>query len=365
MNAMGAVDTGRAPLLRLERVGKRFGRVAALTDVDLDVPQGSFTCLVGPSGCGKTTLLRCICGLEPADTGRIVCTGRDITHMPAANRRMGLVFQSYALFPNLSVGRNISYGLPRNLGRREIQRKVDALLDTVGLSGYGARKPEELSGGQQQRVAIARALAPEPSVLLLDEPLSALDAQLRVQVRTELKSLQKRLGVTTVMVTHDQSESLAVADRIAVMERGRIAQTGSPFELYCNPKNRFVAGFLGRMNFLAAKVLGSGGIQILNGHIVAAHTDGFDPGATVEIGIRPEDVALTPEGDDAGGGLRLRVLRREFLGATMRLEAALVGCEAVLALDVPMRLGRTFGEGTEIAAFLPAARMHLFAAGTA
>lgn len=361
MNAMNVIDADFAPLLRVSRIGKRFGRTVALADVDLDVPRGSFTCLVGPSGCGKTTLLRCICGLETADAGRIVCAGRDITHVPAAARQMGLVFQSYALFPNLSVSRNVAYGLSRTLDRRTIAHKVEALLDAVGLSGYGARRPEELSGGQQQRVAIARALAPEPSVLLLDEPLSALDAQLRLQVRTELQALQKRLGVTTVMVTHDQTEALAVADRIAVMNEGRVVQAGSPFDLYCRPEDRFVAGFLGRMNFLSAKMLDAGSVQLGSGEAIAVDTNGHAAGSAVDLGIRPEDVVLTPDGD--GAGLRVRVLRREFFGATMRLEAVHIGGEFALALDVPARLGRTIGEGAEIGVSLPATRIHVFPAG--
>lgn len=365
MNAMNDISLSVEPLLRLSQISKRFGRTPVLNNVELEVAPGSFTCLVGPSGCGKTTLLRIICGLETADEGRVVSAGHDITHTPASERQMGLVFQSYALFPNLSVSRNISYGLPRNLGRRETARKVDALLETVGLSGYGRRRPEELSGGQQQRVAIARALAPEPSVLLLDEPLSALDAQLRAQVRGELLSLQKKLGLTTVMVTHDQAEALAIADRIAVMKQGRIVQVGTPFELYCRPADRFVAGFLGHMNFLAAKVLGSGGVQLSTGQIASLHTGDHGAGAAVDLGIRPEDIALSHGAEGEGIALRLQVLRREFLGPTMRLEAVHAGSDATLSLDVPMRLGRTIGEFSEVSVFLPASRIHLFAAGHA
>ncbi len=363
MTAMNVIDADFSPLLRVSRISKRFGRTSALADVDLDVPRGSFTCLVGPSGCGKTTLLRCICGLETVDTGRIVCAGRDITDLSPSARQMGLVFQSYALFPNLNVTRNVAYGVPRTLGRREIERKVDALLEAVGLSGYGARRPEELSGGQQQRVAIARALAPEPSLLLLDEPLSALDAQLRLQVRAELQSLQKRLGVTTVMVTHDQAEALAVADRIAVMKEGLVVQAGSPFDLYYRPADRFVAGFLGRMNFLSAKAQAPGCVQLASGEAVGVDTEGLAAGVAVDLGIRPEDVVLSPEAANDGTCLGLRVLRREFVGAMMRLEAVHVGCDAVLALDVPARLGRTIGEGAEIEVLLPAARLHVFPAG--
>jgi iron(III) transport system ATP-binding protein len=349
------------PLLKLNGISKRFGTVNVLKDVRLDVEAGSFTCLVGPSGCGKTTLLRTLCGLETVDNGAILCGGRDITHTPASARKMGLVFQSYALFPNLTVGRNIAYGLPRHWGRRQMHERVEMLLDTVGLNGFAKRRPEELSGGQQQRVAIARALAPEPSVLLLDEPLSALDAQLRLQLRGELKSLQKRLGVTTIMVTHDQAEAMAVADRIAVMQHGRIAQIGSPFELYCHPASRFVAGFVGHMSFLPAKVSGPGKVQLAHGLSLLADTGSYTEGAEIEVGIRPEDVALCE--DRAETAFAVRVLRREFLGGAMRLEAVEMQGGSRLTLDLPQRLGRTISEGAEISVVLPSSRLHIFPLG--
>lgn len=360
MNAHQAVAA--EPLLKLSGISKRFGHQDALTKVALEVEAGSFTCLVGPSGCGKTTLLRILCGLETADQGTILCGGCDITRSPAASRNMGLVFQSYALFPNLCVGRNIAYGLPRHWPRRQIQDRVEALLETVGLAGFAKRKPEELSGGQQQRVAIARALAPEPKVLLLDEPLSALDAQLRVQLRSELKFLQQRLGVTTVMVTHDQSEALAIADRIALMQQGAIAQTGSPFELYCHPQSRFVASFLGRMNFFKAKVLAAGLVQLGSGFSFPAATGSAAPGTDVDLGIRPEDIVIAEESADAA--LCLRLQRREFLGSTMRLEALEPQTQSLIALDLPQRLGHRYSEGAEIKVLLPAAQLHLFPAGT-
>lgn len=352
-------------MLRLNGISKRFGRVAALDRIDLGISAGSFTCLVGPSGCGKTTLLRVICGLEGADTGAVVCAGQDITHRPASARQMGLVFQSYALFPNLSVSRNVSYGLPRNLGRRATAQKVEDLLETVGLAGYGRRRPHELSGGQQQRVAIARALAPQPSVLLLDEPLSALDTQLRAQVRTELQTLQKSLGITTIMVTHDQSEALAIADRIAVMRQGRIVQVGSPLDLYCRPADRFVAGFLGHMNFLSARVEGPDTVRLATGQRIALSTMGHATGSQVELGIRPEDVAYSSEVPGDSVSLRVRVIRREFLGANMRLEVVEPGIGATLTLEIPLRLGRTLGDQSMIDIHLPVSRFYLFAAGHA
>ncbi len=353
-----------APFLRLRGIAKQFDRVAVLRRIDLDVPRGSFTCLVGPSGCGKTTLLRVLCGLETADAGAILCDGQDITQQPAAARHMGLVFQSYALFPNLRVEDNIAYGLSRRLSRSERHRKVNALLDLVGLTGFGRRKPNELSGGQQQRVAIARALAPEPSVLLLDEPLSALDAQLRLQLRGELQTLQKRLGITVVMVTHDQAEALAIADRIAVMQSGWIEQLGTPFELYCHPANRFVAGFVGRMNFLPATVAGVGAVVLPSGTALALDTASLPKGTAVELGIRPENIALTGPGAGAGIILPLRILGREFLGASMRLDGVHEESGTAIALDLPLHRGMALQAQTHIEAFLPAAHLHLFAAGT-
>lgn len=350
-----------APFLRLRGIAKQFDRVDVLRRIDLDVPRGSFTCLVGPSGCGKTTLLRVLCGLETADAGTILCNGADITHQPAASRQMGLVFQSYALFPNLRVEDNIAYGLSRRLSRSERRRKVDALLETVGLTGYGRRRPNELSGGQQQRVAIARALAPEPSVLLLDEPLSALDAQLRLQLRGELQLLQKQLGITVVMVTHDQAEALAIADRIAVMESGRIEQLGTPFDLYCRPASRFVAGFVGRMSFLSAVVAGAGSVMLPSGQSLPLDTANLPRGTAVELGIRPENIATVPGAGD-GIVLRLRILVREFLGASLRLEAVHEESETAIALDMPLLRGMALQGHSHIEAFLPAAHLHLFAA---
>ncbi len=275
---------------------------------------------------------------------------------------MGLVFQSYALFPNLRVEDNIAYGLSRHLSRGERRRKVDALLDVVGLSGFSRRKPNELSGGQQQRVAIARALAPEPSVLLLDEPLSALDAQLRQQLRGELQALQKRLGVTVVMVTHDQAEALAIADRIAVMQSGWIEQLGTPFDLYCHPANRFVAGFVGRMNFLPAMVVGVGAVVLPSGKSLPLDTASLPKGTSVELGIRPENIALAEPGAGPGIALRLRVVVREFLGASMRLEGVHEESGAEIALDMPLHSGMVLHAHTHIEAFLPATHLHLFAA---
>ena len=222
--------------VRVEGVTKRFGAFAALDNVSLAVEQGKLVCFLGPSGCGKTTLLRVIAGLETQDAGRIEIGGRDVTPLPPSQRDFGIVFQSYALFPNLTVAQNVGYGLVnRRKPRKEIKARVAELLTLVGLPEQTSKYPVQLSGGQQQRVALARALASSPSLLLLDEPLSALDARVRVRLRDEIKSLQRRLGITTIMVTHDQEEALAMADRIVVMNRGLVEQVGSPADIYARP----------------------------------------------------------------------------------------------------------------------------------
>src|SRR5215468_1281278 len=238
--------------IRLENVTKTFdGRIVAVDGVTLDIRQGEFFSLLGPSGCGKTTTLRMIAGFETPDVGAIRVDGADITHVPAHKRDMGMVFQSYALFPHRSVAENVAFGLRmRELPRPDIERRVKAALAQVALTGLEDRKPGQLSGGQQQRVALARALVVEPPVLLCDEPLGALDRKLRQQMQFELKELQKRLGVTLVFVTHDQEEALAMSDRIAVMNHGRVEQVGAPTEIYERPRTRFVADFIGEINIL-------------------------------------------------------------------------------------------------------------------
>ncbi len=230
-------------------VTKTFGRFAALQDISFEARRGEFLCILGPSGCGKTTLLRVVAGLETQDSGRVAIEGRDVSSLPVSRRNVGIVFQSYALFPNLTAVQNIGYGL-RSLGngKSSIGRRVEELLQLVGLQGMGHRYPAQLSGGQQQRVALARAMALSPNLLLLDEPLSALDAQVRILLRSEVRQLQRRLGVTTLMVTHDQEEALTMADRIVVMDRGKIVQDGTPLEIYNKPATPFVASFIGSMN---------------------------------------------------------------------------------------------------------------------
>ncbi|HLS19619.1 MAG TPA: ATP-binding cassette domain-containing protein, partial [Paracoccaceae bacterium] len=244
--ARGAVAPDEVPALRIRGLWKSFGAFIALRDIDLDVQKGEFVCFLGPSGCGKTTLLRAIAGLDPQQRGSIHQYGRDISSLPVSQRDFGIVFQSYALFPNLTVERNVGYGLLRSgLSRDARQGRIRELLEMVGLEAHATKYPAQLSGGQQQRVALARALAPSPSLLLLDEPLSALDAQVRLHLRDQLRELQRTLGVTTIMVTHDQDEAMSVADTIVVMNQGRIEQTGTPEEVFAQPASPFVAGFLG------------------------------------------------------------------------------------------------------------------------
>ncbi len=286
--------------VKLRNVTKRFEDVVAVDHVNLDVKHGEFIVLVGPSGCGKTTLLRCIAGLEVVDEGRIYFDDEDITDLPPYKRGTGMVFQNYALWPHMTVYDNIAYGLRiRKLPKREIDKRVKWALKLVKLEGLEKRYPTQLSGGQQQRVALARALVVEPKVLLLDEPLSNLDAKLRVEMREEIKKLQRQLGITTIYVTHDQEEAMTIADRMAVMNKGRILQVGKPDEVYRNPKNIFVASFLGRCTILWGKVLEVKGenVKVLYGEKtligrIPSKELKVDVKEKVALVVRPEDVLL-------------------------------------------------------------------------
>ena len=280
--------------LDLRGICKSFGGFNALQDIDLQIRKGEFVCFLGPSGCGKTTLLRIIAGLETQTRGEVWQAGRDISRLPPAQRDYGIVFQSYALFPNLSVADNVGYGLVnRKVPRAEVKRRVAELLKLVGLPGSEGKYPSQLSGGQQQRIALARALATSPGLLLLDEPLSALDALERVRLRHEIRALQQKLGVTTVMVTHDQEEALSVADRIVVMNQGVIEQIGSPEAVYREPASPFVADFVGKVNVIPGRVR-AGRLQA---GTLTLQADGGD--RDVRIYLRPEDVLARPiaEGD--------------------------------------------------------------------
>jgi iron(III) transport system ATP-binding protein len=315
-----------ANYLQLRGIRKSFGKFEALQGIALDVARGELMVFLGPSGCGKTTLLRIIAGLETQDTGTIVQDGRDVSRLPAIDRDYGIVFQSYALFPNLTIDDNVAYGLVnRRKGRAAIKSRVKELLTLIGLPDAGRKFPSQLSGGQQQRIALARALAPAPGLLLLDEPLSALDALERVRLRGEIRALQQRLGVTTIMVTHDQEEALSMADRIVVMNQGRIEQVGSPREIYETPATPFTADFVGKVNVLPGIVEQGGTCRVGILSLAIARGD-LPSGTAVKLYLRPEDIALSVNGAGAVNTVMAKVARIEFLGAF---------CMVGVALDAP------------------------------
>jgi iron(III) transport system ATP-binding protein len=336
------------PYLRLAGIRKQFGAFVALQDIHLDIAAGEFVCFLGPSGCGKTTLLRIIAGLEQQSAGRIERDGRDISALPPADRDYGIVFQSYALFPNLSVADNVAYGLVnRRRPRAEIDARVDELLAKVGLPGSQAKYPAQLSGGQQQRVALARALATAPGLLLLDEPLSALDAIVRVHLRQELAALQKQLGVTTIMVTHDQEEAMSIADRIVVMDHGRIAQVGTATEIYRRPATLFVADFIGRVNTLPARRDADGALRLgdwrvppeaLAAPVVGESAGPAEVGGSPRVVMRPEDLRLLHWQDD---GMSNGVVPIEAFEATIR-KIEFLGHYCLLRVEAP-QLSATLG----------------------
>ncbi len=313
--ATAAGPGGRdAAYLSLRGIRKTFGGFTALHGLDLAIGKGEFVCFLGPSGCGKTTLLRIIAGLETQTDGTIHQAGRDISLLPPAERDYGIVFQSYALFPNLSVADNVAYGLVnRKAPRAEVQARVQELLTLVGLPGSGGKYPAQLSGGQQQRIALARALATRPGLLLLDEPLSALDALERVRLRQEIRSLQQTLGVTTVMVTHDQEEALSVADRIVVMNHGAIEQVGTPVEVYRDPATPFVADFVGKINVLPGRL--EPGRRLHIGEHAFDCTHDADAPRAVKVYLRPEDLLARPIVAGDTNVFDAEIDKIEFLGS--------------------------------------------------
>jgi putative spermidine/putrescine transport system ATP-binding protein len=321
--------------LELTNVQKHFGEVIAVDDFDLSVERGEFVSFLGPSGCGKTTTLRMIAGFEQPTGGTIVVDGTDITHRPPNRRNVGMVFQSYALFPNMTVADNIGFGLKvRGRARAEIAKRVEELLALIHLADRGGRYPYQLSGGQQQRVALARALAIEPQVLLLDEPLSALDAKIRISLRKEIRSIQRQLGITTVYVTHDQEEALSLSDRVVVMSEGRIEQIGSPAEIYNFPATPFVASFVGTLNLIAAQVVDASAARLsVAGEEVRASkpVEGARNGAVVTLAVRPEGIEL----GGGGGANRLSgaVEDVSFLGSIVRIRIRLGDEATTLSLD--------------------------------
>ncbi|MBR0644237.1 putative 2-aminoethylphosphonate ABC transporter ATP-binding protein [Roseomonas hellenica] len=349
-----AARQAEAPYLVVRQVAKSFGTFAALHRVSLAIDPGEFVAFLGPSGCGKTTLLRAIAGLDPPSSGTITQAGRDITALPPEQRDFGIVFQSYALFPNLTVARNIAYGLRgRAWPRDRAKERVAELLVTVGLPEQADKYPAQLSGGQQQRVALARALANEPGLLLLDEPLSALDAIVRVYLRQELRSLQRRLGVTTIMVTHDQEEAMSVSDRIVVMSQGRIEQIGTPEEVYRRPTSPFVAGFVGRSSHFNAKVDTPAGMLVTRDglRIEARGIERLLYGQPVEVFVRPEDVRIGPEASVTPRHLEGQVVHVEFMGALARVSLEV----GRLRLDSDVPAGMLGALGAFVGAALPVA----------
>lgn len=355
--------------LKVRNVTKKFGSFTALKDISLDVIEGEFVCFLGPSGCGKTTLLRAIAGLDIQTSGSVFQEGKDISGLPASERDFGIVFQSYALFPNLTVNDNVGYGLVNiRSSKSEVAKKVTDLLELVGLPEQGDKYPSQLSGGQQQRVALARALAMSPGLLLLDEPLSALDAKVRVHLRHEMKDLQRRLGVTTIMVTHDQEEALTMADRIVVMNDGVIEQVGSPEEIYGNPASAFVAEFVGTMNFLNAKKTNDDQI-ILGEHILKL--EGAEQkklnGGPIFACIRPEDILVRNVTADTENSFMTKVKNLEFLGSFCRATLSYGDAPSDIVADFSINLVRDKGvkPGAEVRVAIPANSIHIFPAGTA
>jgi ABC-type Fe3+/spermidine/putrescine transport system ATPase subunit len=317
----------RSPVLVLEDVVKKYGDVLGVGPIDLAVEEGEFLSLLGPSGCGKTTTLHIVAGLLAPTAGRLTMAGRDITHVEPRRRDMGLVFQNYALFPHKTVFDNVAFGLRmRKVGKPEIRERVKKMLQVVGLPGVEDRLPDQLSGGQRQRVALARALVIEPTVLLLDEPLSNLDAVLRKRMRHDLRDIQRRVGITTIFVTHDQDEAFEMSDRVALLNSGRIEQLGAPEELYDTPATRFVAEFIGEANLIEGRVVAANGagsvrIKIPSGIDLSAKTsrDGLREGDAAYLMIRPERIDLSTE-RPGGEAISARVKKRVFSGELLTFE---------------------------------------------
>ena len=342
--------------LELQNLHRDFGTVKALDGIEIRLDQGEFLSLLGPSGCGKTTALRLVAGFDRPNAGAIVVDGKDITGVSPSKRDMGMVFQAYSLFPNMTAQQNVEFGLKvRGKSKTDRRTRVGELLELVGLGHAGDRYPHQLSGGMQQRVALARALAIEPRVLLLDEPLSALDAKVRVQLREEIRRIQLELGITTLYVTHDQEEALSISDHVAVMYGGKIEQMGSPAEMYSMPATPFVAEFIGTMNRLDSTVLdgGNGAVEHAGVTLTVEAARGRARGDRVLILVRPETVDLAPaNGDGAANSFIGEVITQTFLGPVTRLKV--VGGGASLIADVSTAKAATLPVGMRVVARLPA-----------
>ncbi len=311
-----------APYLSIEAVSKSFGKNNVVRGADISIGKGEFVSLLGPSGCGKTTILRMVAGFETPTNGVIRINGQDVTALKPNQRNIGMVFQSYALFPNMTVAQNIAFGLKvANASKDVIEARVTEMLKLINLPELGGRYPFQLSGGQQQRVALARAIACKPSVLLLDEPLSALDAKIRVSLRAEIRAIQRELGITTIFVTHDQEEALSMSDRIVVMNEGRAEQIGTPFEIYNKPATRFVAQFVGTLSTLDATVMdaNTGTVMLADATINGLKLDGSLPkGSPVTLALRPESLSF--KATDGDVSLSGKIVDVDFLGAVIRIK---------------------------------------------
>jgi putative spermidine/putrescine transport system ATP-binding protein len=345
----GADNDGSATV-EFRSLRRSFGATTALDGLDLAIRPGELLALLGPSGCGKTTALRMVAGFETPDSGEVLVDGKDITRIPAHRRDAGMVFQSYSLFPHLNARDNVAFGLRmRKTATPERRRRADELLELVGLPQYGDRYPHQLSGGQQQRIALARALALRPRVLLLDEPLSALDAKVRLSLREEIRRLQQELKITTLFVTHDQEEALSMADRVAVMHAGRLEQCATPAELYARPATAFVAEFVGTMNRIAGRVGDDPAVvEVLGQRLpVDGSPDDAAPHSDVDVLVRPENVLLEPQGDS--GAI---VTGTTFLGAVTRLAVQLADGTVVKA-DLSTHDAAALPAGTGVTLRLP------------
>jgi putrescine transport system ATP-binding protein len=336
-------------LIRIERVSKRFGDFNAVNQVDLDIKQGEFFALLGASGCGKTTLLRMLGGFETPTEGRILIDGVDMSHVPPYERPVNMMFQSYALFPHMSVEQNIAFGLQQDrMPKREIAERVKAMLDMVQMSQFAKRKPVQLSGGQKQRVALARSLAKQPKVLLLDEPLGALDKKLREQTQLELVNIQEKVGITFIMVTHDQEEAMIMACRVGIMKEGRIAQIGTPFEVYETPNSRFVGEFIGNANMIEVKVAAGHGAQWqcmsdeLGCAITTHHDEPLPIGSSVIVMVRPEKMSISRHAVEAAANtVRGNVTDIAYLGDMSIYHVALPSGRKLQVSQANLRHGGT------------------------
>ncbi len=362
-NDMRQASRARGTSVLLQDISRTFGDTRALDGLSIELAPGELVALLGPSGCGKTTALRIVAGFETADTGSVMVDGKDISHVPANRRDMGMVFQSYSLFPNMSALDNVGFGLRmRKMGSGARRKRAGELLEMVGLTDQARQYPHQLSGGQQQRVALARALAIEPRVLLLDEPLSALDAKVRLQLREQIRTLQQRLGTTTLFVTHDQEEALSMADRVGVMRQGRLEQIAAPDELYDHPATAFVAEFVGVMNRIPGEMAAGGMVSVL-GATCPVQGRGSEDSGQETPSAGPVDVLVRPEGlimqvTEHGNGI---VTTRTFLGSVTRVAVLLSG-DVTVQIDKPSSEAAALAPGTSVSVTVPSEPV-LIAAG--